>query len=72
MVLTPCADPGIFARGSRPDCHEKALTTFIVLYFKENYNVFKIPERVQYFQGGGGVQHFSRGSNFFQRGGGGV
>ena len=30
-IIKPCADPGIFARGSRPDSQKTALTTFFGL-----------------------------------------
>ena len=73
MLADPCADPGIFAGWSRPDCQKTALTTVFVffcpqllqfysglsmVYFKENYNFTR-------FRGGGGG-----GSNLFQRGAG--
>ena len=55
----------------------KSSTNFTVLqrvsngYLKENYNFSKVSEWVQHFPGGGGGG-WGVGSNFFQRGGGGV
>ena len=62
-----CADPGIFAR--REGGPKKTLITFFrhqfyrgisMVYFKENYIFFKVPEGVQHFTGEG-IQFFPGG-----------
>ena len=73
-VLCPCADPGVFARGSRPDCQKTALTLlflFFVLFSPQLILLFYrggpmvISKKTLIFQG-------LRGSPKFSRGGGGV
>ena len=58
-----CADPGIFVRGGeggRPDCRKTTATTLFL--------IFNPQQILQFYRGGGGVQYFSGGSNFFQGG----
>ena len=58
-----CADPGIFVRGGEgggPTAEKQPQQCF-----------FLNPQLILQLYRGGGVQHFSEGSNFFQRGGGG-
>ena len=65
-IIKPCADPGIFARGPRPDSQKTALTTFFWSYFT-------VLQRVSngYFKENYIFLRFQRGSNVFQGGGGG-
>ena len=58
-----CADPGIFVRGGEGGGEAR-------LPENNRNNIIFNPQLIlQFYRGGGGVQHFSGGSNFFQGGG---
>ena len=76
MLADPCADPGIFARWSRPDCQKTALTTFLSFFVLNFYSSFTVAYQwfiskktiiLQGFGGGGGPT-YSRGGGGRGRG----
>ena len=65
-IIKPCRDPGIFARGPRPDSQKTALTPFffgLILQFYRGCPMV-ISKKTIIFQG-------FRGGQLFPRGGGG-
>ena len=57
-----CADPGIFVRGGEGEAR--------LPKNNRNYIIFNPQLILQFYRGGGGVQHFFRGVQLFPGGGG--